>query len=188
MKILEVTDIQTKTKYTVYGTNLILNSNPNGDDSVKLDNIEIYKNGELITDFGVSFVGLHEYTKEEAATSLILAYINKDNSFDSWACEILGEFAFEFARHSMLITPSDIRWVPKKYLTIEHVLNLQLVTKDGFAFYDNGDEYVMTRPDGSVATDMEVFYGNAFAEAIEDNNYLFVTDEIIVTEYFKEES
>ena len=70
-----------------------------------------------------------------------------------------------------------IRIIPKKYLGKYGILDLQMVNKDKMSYYSDGNECVMIRKDGSVATDYEFLYENSFAEDIENGNHIYLSPE-----------
>lgn len=164
--------------YVVKGNNFSISLQ--SPDIITLNDIEVYDNGQLLDDFGENFSG-HRFTAEDAAKSLILAYVNNDKSVCiQQVCVKLVNFKHKLAKDCK--NPCGERDVPSKYLTTNGVLELQLIAKDGCAFYTDGDEFIMTRPDGSLATDMEIFYDSAFYEAYESGEYMYVADGVVLEE------
>ena len=62
------------------------------------------------------------------------------------------------------------------YLGECYSIPLQMISKDGVAYYSDGDTYVALRLDMSVATDIDEFYLNALTEDFENNNYCYLAD------------
>ena len=177
-------------EYVVEGRNLKIKL-PEGcwDEAVSLDDIKVYENGELITDFGENFVG-QRFGELDAAASLILGYVNNDTTIeDMQIAASLAGFRDRFVCDNRLELDEGAteRVIPKKYITPEKLLNIELVTKSGEAFYSDGDTCVMVRADGSLATDMEVFYTNAFYEAIEKEDYQYLAEGINPADILDEE-
>ncbi|MBP3783828.1 MAG: hypothetical protein J6I68_11335, partial [Butyrivibrio sp.] len=151
---------------------------------ITIEEPEIYKGNELITDFGENFQG-HHFDAEEAALSIIKAYINNDKSLEySHVIPYIQNFVDEFVENGNLQTTytsedgsEHSRWIPLKYFG-ESILPLQLVDTDGCAYYSDGNEFIIARADGSLATDYEFFYENAMLEALEQGNYKYKAENV----------
>ncbi len=170
-----------KHSLAIYGDNLELSADPQGDDSVKLDSAVVIKDGKTLTYFNENFQG-HKFTAEEAAESVIRAYINNDISVDVKTVNAsLAAFRDNFiCGNGIELKEGNIqRKIPRKYLTKYYVLDLELIDAKGRAYYSDGDNYVMTYADGSIATDIEALYSNAFFEAMEEGNNLYATESIL---------
>lgn len=176
--------------YVVHGTNFKISSRRNGwrDSTVKADKIIIYEDGKMITDFGENFSGM-AFDAEDAMASLVLGYVNNDTTIDvKKVAPALAAFRDKFVCDNKVSLEEGRakRVIPKKYLTTSGKLDLELVTNDGAAFYTDGDNFIVTYPDGSMATDMEPFYYNAFSEAIEEGNFQWVSEDVNIEDYIDE--
>ncbi len=109
---------------------------------------EVFKNGVLIQDFGRNFIG-RCYDAHKAGLSIIRAYLNNDTTF-----------SYENVADEL----KKARVTDHSVYFAESILPLQAVTKEGFRFYSDGDEFILVRKDGSLATDIKEFYENALFE------------------------
>ena len=171
-------------EYAFYGSDISIC--PGTDEPIRVTDAEVYKDGKPEEDLGESFDG-HHFDAEEATQSVIRAYINNDRSMRSrqvlaYISNFLEEF-FEKNIHlreeyKSLDGKTHSRWIPMKYFGSSGILPLQIVDADGCAYYSDGDEFVVTRKDGSLATDYEFLYENSMTEALEEGNCKYMSDEI----------
>jgi hypothetical protein len=70
------------------------------------------------------------------------------------------------------------RRIFKQYITEFYILDLQMVDKNNFSYYSDGDNCRLIRDDGSVATEFEALYENAFEEAIENGGWAYLEEGI----------
>ena len=143
-----------------------------GNTGISCEDPIVLENGKEI-EYGENFQG-YSFSADDAAESLLRAFINNDTSvvFDESS---IPDNVREFKKNLMAstITAGDLQ-VPSHYLSYRGVLDLEAVDAMGCKYYSDGDEFVLTRPDGSIATDMEVFYANALTECVEAGTYLFL--------------
>ncbi len=169
-------------EYSVYGKSISIC--PDQPELITIEEPEIYKGNELITDFGENFQG-HHFDAEEAALSIVKAYINNDKSHEySHVIPYIQNFVDGFVESGNLQTKytsedgsEHSRWIPLKYFG-ENILPLQLVDADGCVYYSDGDEFIITRADGSLATDYEFLYENSLIEALERGGCKYKSEEV----------
>ncbi len=176
--------IKENVKYSVHGKSISICICPDQPGPITIEEPEVYKENELITDFGTNFQGRHRFTAEEAALSIVKAYINNDKSYEySHVIPYLQNFVDGFVENSNLQTKytsedgsEHSRWIPLKYFG-ENILPLQLVDADGCAYYSDGVEFIIVRADGSLATDYEFLYENSMIEALEKGGCKYESEE-----------
>lgn len=171
------------TEYSVHGESISIcpgQSNP-----IRIEKPLIYKGEELITGFGENFQG-HHFNAEEAAQSVIKAFINHDRTLKfRQVLRYIAVFSGQFfekdlnlkGRYATKDGKEHSRWIPLKYFG-ENILPLQLVDADGCAYYSDGDEFIITRVDGSLATDYEFLYENSLFEALEKGDCKYKSEEV----------
>ena len=173
-------------EYRIYGDDITINLEDDGDDTVKIKNLHITLDGKECDDFGENFVG-YRFSSDEAAQSIIRAFINGDMEYahDFSGIKPHKELmkgwhdVFEPTDFHLSFDDGRVRTISKKYLGSYGVLKLQMVNKEYISYYSNGDECVVIRKDGSIATDMECFYENSFMEDVENGNYLYLAKGMV---------
>ena len=140
------------------------------------------KIGKEITDFGSNFVGI-EFSTDDVVSELIRNYINGSVN-DVKAVEVYNTEIEEVKKHyeKEQVTAGGVTR-NAKFMGTHGYLPLDMINKDGCAYYSDGDSYVLLRDDMSVATDMEDFYMGAFIEDIEENNYDYLNKDINPKDY-----
>ncbi len=144
--------------------------------TVFTEDAEVFINGKKCEDFGVSF-HMHGFSADEAAQSVILAYINDNLEFsfsdvDS-RIETYKKKHFEDSGYSSV----DGRKISRHYISQNEVLDLILINKDGFSYYeclDGSEDVALVRPNGTLATYMPEFYGNALVDDVAAKDYQYV--------------
>ncbi len=175
-------------EYEVYGDSIKINLEDNGDERIEIDNSRIVFEGRETTDFGENFQG-HKFSPEEVAQSIIRAFINGSMEYAIRLADTNKNILharldiFEPSGFTVKLPLGQERTISKKYLGQYGVLPLQMVNGDYASYYSDGSEFVIVRKDGSLATDYEEFYGNAFIEDIENKNYLYLADGINPGDY-----
>ncbi len=157
--------------YDISASSIVID--PNASETISLTDIEFLTDGAVTTDFGKKITGT--WSKEEAATSLILAYVNSDPAvtFEEVAV-CIKEFKDMFSE--LLVIKDDIK-IPCKYLGNFGVLNLEMVDNDKFRYYTNGDEFVLLNGNGSFETDNITWYYNELLENLEKGTYLWKSED-----------
>ena len=126
-----------------------VNLEDNGEDTVVFDNLRLYENGAEGFGLGENFWG-HHFDKEEAAASLIRAYINDNSSVraikvDKNLAKMMEKFfTFSGAHNSYQLDNGGMminRPISKRYLDEKCILPLQLIDSEGNSYYSNGDAY-----------------------------------------------
>lgn len=166
-------------EYSVYGKSISIC--PDQSEPITIEEPEVYKDNELIADFGTDFSGQHHFDAEEAALSIIKAYINNDKTYEySNVLLYIQNFVDDFVENSNIQAKytsengsEHFRWIPAKYFGEYDFLPLELVDAAGCAYYTDGAEFIITRADGSLATDYEFFYENALLDALEQGDYKY---------------
>lgn len=157
--------------YAVSASSIVIDANAS--ETISLTDIEFITDGTVTTDFGKRIAGT--WSIDDAATSLILAYINEDATvtFEEVA-ECIKEFKEMF--FEPLTIKDDIK-VPCKYLGSFGVLNLEMVDNDKFRYYTDGDEFVLLNENGSFKTDNITWYYNELLENLEKGTYLWKSED-----------
>lgn len=128
-----------------------VNLEDNGEDTVVFDNLRLYENGAEGFGLGENFWG-HHFDKEEAAASLIRAYINDNSSVraikvDKNLAKMMEKFfTFSGAHNSYQLDNGGMminRPISKRYLDEKCILPLQLIDSEGNSYYSNGDAYAL---------------------------------------------
>ena len=154
-------------EYQVFADNVTISEN-----GVQTDNAEILVDGKSEDDFGENFVG-EAFSASDVAEELVRSYINSNREVNViYACEDILEFAKDFCEPSEFQSPEG-RLISKKYLDSIGVLELVMLDKGYNSYYTDGESYILLREDGSVATDMEVFFMNAYLESEENGTYIW---------------
>ncbi|MBQ6416312.1 MAG: hypothetical protein IJJ65_08705 [Butyrivibrio sp.] len=170
-------------EYALYGSDISIC--PDADEKLTILGLRVYKDGILEMDFGENFVG-HHFDADEAAQAVIKAYINNDKSHEySHVIPYIQNFVDEFigsgglqAKYTSEDGSEHSRWIPTKYFGEHDFLPLQLVDADGCSYYSDGEEFVVTRADGSLATDYEFLYENSLLEALEKGNCKYMSEDV----------
>lgn len=166
--------------YKIVGTSIKINLKNNGENTVNVDDLEVYVNDERTYDFGENFVGT-KFDEEDVADCLIRSYINH-TTFDGYVLRACDEIfsamkkVYKNAHHTLEGGTIVRTWFPLKYLGKDSLLVLQMIDSEGASYYSDGDNFILLRKDGSIATDMEIFYENAFYEAVEQGNLKYVNE------------
>ena len=170
------------TEYSVYGKSISIC--PEQPDPIRIKDPEIYKGKELLTNFGENFHG-HHFDAKEAAQSVIRAFISHDKTLKfRQVLKYITVFSNQFFEKDISLrgryTTEDgkehSRWIPFKYFG-ENILPLQLVDSDDCAYYSDGDEFIVIRADGSLASDYEFLYENSMLEALEKGGCKYKSEE-----------
>ena len=134
------------------------------------------EDGAPVRDFGESFAGM-PYDEEDVASSISEAFLNgnEDVSFLHVCPELRALQNALNEEYSIKVGGETIRRV---YIGGDGALTLMLVDADGSRYYENGESFKILRPDGSIATDMEVFYSNALVDSLERGDYRYKAKEV----------
>ena len=172
-------------EYEAHGSELCIC--PDSNEIIRIADPVIMRDRIIMTDkeLGTDFHG-HRFNSEEAASSMIRAYINDDNSFEySSVIPYVSEFKESFIKLSRIMNlytskngMECSRIVPLKYLCEDCVLELQMIDGEGFSYYSNDDRYILIRPDGSLATDYEFFYVDSMLEALDKGNLKYRSEAV----------
>ena len=158
--------------FTVFG-NAVKFTADGSDESVIVDDARIVMDNGKEPDFGENFHG-HRWSADEVAAQLVRGYINGDKTWIYSEVEPgVASFRNNFNHGHADIELKDGSVVPARYLDSYDVLELEMVDNDHCSYYSNGDVFILLRSDRSIATDMEVFYGNSMLENIENGTYLY---------------
>lgn len=132
----------------------------------EFEGLTVKKDGEETTDFGYFWSGT-KVGADDMIASLIHAYVlgDKDVTF-SYVCPAIEKLksGIEYKYNVPTVFPKDEN----------NDLPLEAVTKDGKAYYSNGDYFVMAK-DGKIVTDMENFFTEGLIA--DKDNLVFATDE-----------
>lgn len=163
--------------------------NNDGNDTVVIKNLKLYRDEKILENDGFSFSG-HKFSKEEIASEIIRGYLNENGEiYQTIACDILKTAKEKLSGKSFFFSSYKVatgmdstctlaRKIFKKYIAERGILQLQMVDSNFCSYYSDGDSCVLIRNDGSVATDIDAFYENAFAEAIEEGNWNYLDPKI----------
>ena len=171
-------------EYAVFGSDISIC--PDIEKPIRITDVEVYKDGKPIENLGESFNG-HHFDAKEAAQSVIRAFINGDKSLEyKQIITYISNYSDEFFEKNNKLREeyksqdgkTHSRWIPMKYFGNSGILPLQLVDADGHAYYSNSDEFIVTRADGSLATDYEFLYENSLLEALEKGDCKYKSEEI----------
>ena len=137
--------------------------------------LRISRNGKEISEFGERWNG-HIIDGQEFAAGLVCAFFNGDNSV--WF-EYIDENIVKFKEKEQLYKQVQNTLIPFYVLNLNGTkLELQAVSKDYMRFYIKDDECALTRADGSLATDMEVFFYNTLEEEVQEGSLIFIGEAI----------
>ena len=162
------------------------------DDIDVFDNVEVFKNNEIETQFGETFSG-NVIDSYDLLFAIIAAYFNDDTTIEYvYICDEIK--ALKDNNQTFTYKVGD-RQIPDYVLSPSgnlHIINAITVDakEQGNVFYTmldkladgrvfrSADSVVMTRLDGSVATDVEFFMTNALIGAACNNDiFIYVDDE-----------
>ncbi len=170
-------------EYLVTGSSVTVNLSNDRGDTVVVEDLELYRNGNTLESDGVNFTG-HHFVKDEIAGDIIRGYLNEDcEVITVSSCDELREVKEELCKEPYILSlytegdTSSYRRIFRRYITEFYILDLQMVDKDNFSYYSDGDNCRLIRADGSVATDYESKYGDAFDEAIEKGGWRYLKTE-----------
>ena len=175
--------------YAVYADSvkIMTESDYSWDDSVILENPVVTVDGKKEDEFSQNFQG-HTFDACEVAQQLIRSFINGDTTI-----EFMGRPAEEVmdakkalhdpSGHTITLDNGKTRCISKNYLGQYAVLELQMINTEGCTYYTDGNECILLREDGSIATDYEFLYENSFAEDIENKNQIYLISGYIPEEY-----
>lgn len=169
-------------EYAFCGTSISIC--PDSQELISIKNAACYVDGTQMVELGENFLG-HRYSAEEAAISVIRAYINGNKTFRTkYVIPYISNYADDFFEESGMREQyiSDrgtllLRQIPLRYFGERALLPLQMVDKDGMQYYSNDDEFILVRPDGSLASDYEFLYENSMIESLENKDYKYKSEE-----------
>lgn len=167
---------------TIDGVHVEANGSIGNGDIFDPETVEIKKDDVVTESFGQTWSGIDIDTRQ-AFSDLVCAYVNDNKNFKfSHVCDKIVQYKDEF--QSFTHTVDDRKFPDMVVNSFGDRSQLHIILQDkesghasGYYFDDSG--VIMTRQDGSVATDIEAFAVNSLIEAIENDtaNVVYISDD-----------
>lgn len=180
MKLIEAN--VTNNEQKAYVVNGVVNDPLSFPDGYAVTGVTV--NGEDVNNFGTTWSGV-EITQDMCFSILAAAFVNDDTTVDvQYACDALKSFKDSVQSYTYTVACSQgkERRIPNVVVTPNgEITNLCAVTRDFFyrslsCFYVGGETCLVTREDGTVATDIEEIMTSAMIDCAEKDEIIFLHD------------